>query len=380
MRLPRLVLREVGFRRVAFLVGALGVAVGVALVLLLVSFTRASEHETRILQRDIGLNVRIVPEATDLADYWLEGFTRETMPAEYLERVSDQEVANRLVPLLARRVAWGGVDVLLTGIGGEVFQAGNAKKPVFGREVEAGTLVIGSAVAAALGVGRGDAGELLGEPFSVARVLAETGSEEDARVYANLADVQRLLDEEGRISEIHAIECHCEEDVADPLVLLRDELEALLPGTRVVRRESAADARREQRLLADKWVAVVAPVVVVLTGAWIGLLAYLNLRERRNELGVLFALGEPASAVGALVVLRSALLGTTGAVAGCALAVGLTRTMAPRLFDAGLRSAALEPGELATAVLAVAILSLFASLVPAALASTRDPAEVLRDR
>ena len=377
MRIAALVLAEAWHRRTSALLTLLAVAVAVAVVNLLVLLLVAGEQETRLIQRDMGLNLLILPAATDPARYWALGYSPDSMPAEYIERVEGQEVANRLIPLLRRRVEWRGGEVMLTGIAPEVFKGGERMKPVFGMSLDAGTLVVGGAIARRLGLERGQQVELLGETFSVRTVLAETGTEEDVRVYADLADVQRLLDLEGRINEIQALECHCGEDVADPLATLRAELEVLLPGTRVVRKERAAEARRRQRLLAERFLAIGAPVVLLLCGLWIGTLAMLNVRERRAEIGVLRALGFGARSIAGLFLGRAALLGALGAAVGGLMGLWLGSLVGSSIFTRSSIEA--DAGMLLIGLVAAPAFAALASLVPAALGATEDPAEVLRD-
>ena len=59
--------------------------------------------------------------------------------------------------------------------------------------VERGTLHVGHAVATALKLKNGQQTTLRDRSFTVQATLAETGSRDDVRVYANLDDVQELL-------------------------------------------------------------------------------------------------------------------------------------------------------------------------------------------
>lgn len=379
MSLAALLLRELLHRPLGAVLTVLAVAAAVALVNAFVLLARAGERETRRIQRDIGLNVLVLPAAADIDRYWVQGYSEHTLPEEYLGRVSDQEVANRLIPLLRRRVAWRGFEVMLTGIAPEVFQGGRAMAPVFGMRIDPGELVLGGAVAEALELGRGAAVELLGERFTVARVLAPAGTEEDVRVYADLAVVQRLLDLPGRIGEIQALECHCEEDVADPLALLRARLEPLLPGTRVIRRADAADARLRQRRQSERFLALLTPVAVLFCGLSIGALALINVRERRREIGVLRALGHGSGTVAALVLGRAALLGFLGALLGGAAGAGAAHALGPSIFRLAPGAVAADWRLAALGLAAAPLLAAVASLIPTALAVREDPVAALRE-
>lgn len=377
-RLAPLVLREAWHRPTTSALALIAVAAAVALVNLVLLLARAAEKETRLIQRDMGLNVLILPAATDLDRYWSLGYSEHSMPAEYMQRVADQEVANRLIPLLRRRILWRDMEVMLTGIAGEVFRAGTRMKPVFGMRIPSGTLVLGGSVARHLSLTVGDEVDLLGSSFRVDSILAEVGSEEDVRVYADLSEVQRLLDLPGRINEIQALECHCAEDVEDPLALLRSQLEPLLPGTRVVRRAQAAEARRRQRRLAENSLAVTVPAVLVLAGLLVGLLAATNVRERREEIGVLRALGYGSSWVAGLFLGRALLLGLGGAVIGTLGGSALATWLGPRIFLVSRTAIESDPWLLPAGLLLAPLFAALASLAPALLAIRQDPARMLR--
>lgn len=388
MRLFDALFAELRHRWLSALLGVFSVALAVAAVDVFVLLGRAAENETRIVQRDIGLNVLILPAETDLGAYYAKGFSDHSFPAEYLERLSDQEVANRLVPMLRVRetVRTGdgagapegaGLEVMLTGIGAEVFKDGLRKRAVFGMELARDEVVIGGEVARVLGIGRGDSLEILGERFRVKRALTAAGTEEDVTVYANLNSVQRLLKLEGRINEIQAIECHCDADVADPLAHLRSQLEQLLPGTRVMRRAALADARRSQRIAAERLVSVATPGAVLIAGLLVAALAWLNTRERRAELGILRTLGASSASVTGFVLGRTVILGVLGAVLGSAAGLVLATQLIAHIYSVA-KPPPTEAGlAWALALVAAPLCAASAALFPIAWAVSADPAEVL---
>jgi len=373
-----LVLRELHHRWLAALSGVAVVGSAVALVVVSLALARAGEQATRLIQRDMGLNVLILSDQTDVGAYWARGYSDHSMPAEFMDRVQDQAVANRLIPLLKHRVEVHGMSVLLVGIEGERFKGGQALKPVFGRVVPQGSVVLGGAVAARLDLVPGDPVSILGHAVLVQSCLVESGTPDDTSIYLNLQDAQDWLGMAGRINEIQALECHCDEGVSNPLERLRQQLEPLLPGTMILRRNDAADARREQRRLAEETLAMLAPLFVFLAGALMAALGALNARERRGELGVYAALGHGPVRVAAVLLGRSVLIAAVGALLGCGSGGFLAQHFGSDLFP---RSAA----ELHTtgliwlvALVGTPVFALLASL-PATLWSLgQDPLRLLR--
>jgi len=377
MSILRLVTKELLLRRWSALlaVSALGATVAAALFFFLLA--RSNEGETRILQRDMGLNILILPPGTSLDAYWAQGLAPGSMPVEFLLELEDQGVANRLVPMIKRRHNWQGREVLLTGISGEIFKQGKAMKPVFGRVVEPGSLVLGDEIARLLSLEEGASVELLGRTFSISRVLAPVGDEQDVQVFLDLGDAQSLLDLDGRITEIEALECHCSEEVADPLAALRAELDPLMPGAVIVRREALADARRDQRQLAGRFLQSGFPVIAGLCALLVGALCMLNVRERRAEIGVLRALGKSSGQVAALFLGRAAFLGLLGGATGVLLGGFLASDLGRVLFETRAGAVNLELDLVLVALFVTPAFAAVASLIPVALAVIQDPVRVL---
>lgn len=383
MRLGPALLAELRHRWISALLGIFAVTLAVAAVDVFVLLGEAAENETRVVQRDIGLNVLVLPGETDLAQYYADGYSEHSLPYEYVERLSNQEVANRLVPMLRRRVgvvAGDGarLEAMLTGIGEEVFKGGKRMKPIFGMQLERDEVVVGGEVARRLDLERGDSLAIGARSFRVSRALAPAGSEEDVTVYADLEAVQTLLGLEGRINEIQAIECHCGAEVVDPLAHLRAQLEQLLPGTRVLRRAALADARRSQRLSAERLVDLATPGAILLAGLLVAALAWLNARDRREELGLLRTLGASSARVAAFVLGRTMVLAIVGALFGSALGSVLATQLVPEIYTVAGPPAVDLARLVGFALLAAPICAAVAALLPIAWAVSNDPAEVLR--
>lgn len=349
------------------------------------ALTLGVEDSTRKIQRDIGLNVLVLPPGTDLAAYWETGIPDRTMPEDWMRPLEDQGVANRLIPVLKARVevtslgdsAGEAVVAELLGVSNEVFKDGKAMKPVFGVDIPRGHVRIGSLIAERTRVQEGGSIGFLGRELVVERILAAGGNAEDARVYGRLEEVQGWLGLEGRIHEIQALECHCGEEVVDPLAELQGTLGPLLPGALVLRRRDAADARRNQRLIALRTARLGTPVVATLGMLAVAILAALNLRERGIELALLRSLGWSRGAVGQLVLARSSALGGMGALLSIPIAIPLIDHFVPRVLGGPSSAAADGLAIRLMLVGACALAAGVAGAVPAAWAATQDPARSL---
>jgi len=379
--IPRAIADELRRRPLAAVLATLGVAAAVAMAVGSWYMAKAAHRETRVVQRDSGLNVRVIPAKADMATYWRTGVAADAFfPASYVDRLHEQDVANRLIPMLRLPVVVGETPAMLTGMGGEVITEGRGRKPVFALAINPGEVVLGGAVASSLGVTQGETITVHDTPMRVADVLRSAGSEEDAWIYANLADVQRMVGRGPVLNEIRAMECRCEEEVEDPLALLQSQLEPLLPGTRVVRLTRIADARATQRRAADRFARFAIPAATIVAAAWVGVLGWLNIRERSREVGVLRALGMGDGPIVALVVGRALTIALVGSGVGAALGVLVARAASGAVFEVtGPR-----PLDAAAAVLAALaltpLLAAVASIAPALHAASLDPARVLAER
>jgi putative ABC transport system permease protein len=104
-----------------------------------------------------------------------------------------------------------------------------------------------------------------------------------------------------------------------------------------------------------------------------GVLAF-SVTQRRDEIGIRMALGATPGSVLALVMKEGAVLVATGAVAGVAGALVLTRYLATLLYGV----TATDPGTYIAVVIGLAVAASAASFLPARRAAALDPAVALR--
>lgn len=250
-------------------------------------------------------------------------------------------------------------------------------KPVFGRSIDPGNVVLGSLAGKVTGAREGEPLMIKGRSFNVGRILEPMGSEEDVRCWMTLADAQSLLELEGRLNEIRAIECHCSEDVNDPLEAIRTELDPIVPGAGIVRMNALADARRAQRQMAERFIEYAIPPLLILAAVIIAALAFMNVRERRNEMGVLIAHGYRRSTVASIVLSRSFIIGLAGAMIGWVFVVVIGDSVITSIIGSG-KPPALDYTLLLATVFSTPILCALAALYPAIIAAMCDPARLMR--
>ncbi|HIA28302.1 MAG TPA: FtsX-like permease family protein [Planctomycetes bacterium] len=377
--LVRMLIAEASFRRGSFILSVVAVAIAVLAATVVDLTQEAAQRETRRVTRDIGFNLRIIPEEADLESIWLEGFSEHTFPEESIERLAaaKQISYNHLIALLQQKIEIGGTTAVLTGISDEIHAVGSKKNPM-APVISRGTVHVGHHLATTLRISGGDRIEILGESLEVARAMPESGTIDDIRIIGTLADVQRLLAMEGEINEIKAIDCLCLTAAENPAAQLREEIARTLPGAQVVLLSEMADARAKQRRMAERYARFLLPLVLMVSALWVGILAALTYVESRFEIGILRALGHESSMVGALFLGRALLIGLLGAAVGFPIGNIIAIEVAPTIFTVTASAVKLEPGLFLLALAAAPLFAMASSIIPTMQAVAQDPAEILR--
>jgi len=448
MTVWRLAIREIRHRKLSFLMGVISVTTAVACLVGAQTLLRAdrlitahllqakqSEVEEKIAAKEesvkqagveledamrkhmkgLGFNILILPQEQSRSEMLLDGMTA-TMPESYVEKLGQSKIVtiNHLLPSVSRRISWPehGRDVILIGTRGEVpIQHRGLKKPLL-EEVAEGKMVVGYEIQKELGLKVGDAVTFQKQEFTISATHPERGSTDDVTIWINLRQAQELLGMQNLINAILALECDC---AGDRISAIREEIEAVLPGTQVVEKYSQALARAEARAKAKEtaesalsqekessqamllleeqtrnqleqqhagFAAVLVPLVLLGSAVTIFLLALANARQRTEEIGILRALGLKARQIIQVFLSKAAAIGLAGGLLGIGLGFWIGWALGG-LSTIGLPWQQLFlDGDLLLTIIASPVLALIltgiASWVPALLAAQQDPAVVLQ--
>lgn len=369
------------------------------------------EDAIRKQMTKLGFNVLILPEEQDLSELHLSGTLTSTMPEEYVRKLADSGIVtvNHLLPMVTKRLPWPERDreVILVGTRGEVPIMHRALKKPLLDAVAPGQMVVGYELHQQLGLKVGDKVNFMEQEFEVATLHPQRGSTDDVTVWIDLAQAQSLLGMQNLIHGMLALECEC---AGDRITQIRSEIQKILPGTQVVERFSQALTRAEARSQAAKTAASalaaeqaagaqsleqerrarqsleakhlelanwLVPVIVIAAAAWIAILAWMNVRQRRDEIGILRAIGLRRAGILAIFEGKAVIIGLFGGIIGVVIGLGLA------LWGGGgsqlgmLMSAADVKRLLWMAPLGAVFLAAVASWLPALIAANHDPALVL---
>ena len=384
------------------------------------------DKKTRRIMRDLGVNLRIVHKDTNMSSLYTD-FVAKDFPEHYVNELAKAEQIETIVHLVAtlqHKLKWNRRTILLTGVKPVLTRSQkNEEKPHMVKQVPPGTVLVGHELGAGLEVGK--TLDIQGHVFRISKIMPELGGLEDVQLVVNLEDAQRVLKRPEKINQIMALNCKCK---GDRISIVRKELEGVLPDTKVNEFKSRASAREKQRDLVAavkkkqiaaaqanvdrsqaNYLAVKAnhtraeenyqrqvrrktrqesrlkalattiiPLVILVSALFVGLMSWLNVRERRAEIGVLRALGKRGLHVAGLFLAKAELIGMAGGLCGIALGylasmfVGQQLEIAVELFHPQLML-------LSIAVIGAPMIAVLASYLPMLSALKQDPAVVLMD-
>jgi len=383
-----LAVQEISYRWISSSLTVLLVAAITGTITFFVMNSEGFEREASRNVRDIGSNVVILPADTNQFDYHRQGgFSEKTMPAAVVDQLVEFRASlNRLIPMLERkaicRAGNKSVEARVIGLSASIPIPGRPKAPMQ-KSIEKGSVQIGSELAKRLDISRTATTatvSIADRVFPVQRVNRSNGTWQDASIFIDLNSAQELFGLADQISRIEAIECtqsKCEETGLRSDVVLTNELAQITDQAVLLRREQMANARLNVRVLNGQNLRLLKNLLWTFLACSMVALAALNTVQRKSEIGLLQAVGFGQIKVVSLFLLRTALLGMVGCIAGVGLGALTSLWQSKHLFKmTGSKleidwSAGLLIGAVALA------LSLMATLIPAILSASRHPADLI---
>jgi len=365
------------------------------------------KDEMRKATLKLKFNLLILPKQQSIRDLHIKGYPSEYMPEEYVTRLANSGIitVRHFLPSLQQRIKWPEKNrtITLVGARGEVPNLYKDPRKPLVQPVPQGTIVLGYGLHYSLGLQVGDKVKLLGREFTVHKCYEERGSKDDFTAWIHLRQAQELLDKEGLINAILALECICQ-GVEGLLEKIRTEIEQILPGTQVIEKGTKALARAEARVKVGQeakaavererrhrtqmrserefFAAVLVPLVMVACAVWVGLLAFNNVRDRKTEIGIQRAIGFRARQIMFLFLTKFLVMGLLGGALGIFVGLGFGRWLGLTLEEdiGGIAAGELfNPGLLFLVLIIAPVLTVISGWIPTMIAIRQDPAEALRE-
>ena len=405
MRLRTIIWKELWLRKSQLISALLGITLGIAVIVGIQSVATVSEKAVKVSLDNLGANILVLPQAASVDDYYSADIDAPTFPEEYVERLATSMLpgVDNLSPKLTRRLKIKEIPVILTGIlpanelaSKPIWQTAgligpgldpacdpkNSGNQSYGYQDErlqrkaidslaVNDILVGSVIAQRLNLRENDVLEISGRPYTVARVIPETGTIDDNRIYAHLHTVQQALGTGNQVSAIEIMGC-CSA-ISDGLL---GKLRNILPDTRITTINQIVSTQIKTNQLMSK-ITLVFLVIIILVGAiTIGNYMWANVEERRREIGILITVGTRRSIIYRMFLTKAVILGLVGGIIGYILGTGSAMILGPQL--AGLKISPV-PIYLLLSVIVAVLISLMGSILPVRRASRFDPAVIMQE-
>lgn len=395
MRLTDLTLKELWHRKSQLVSGLLAITLGIGVIVGIRSFSVVSEKAVAVNLDNLGANILVLPQSSSVDNYYAADIDASTFPENYVERLVTSTIpgVDNISPKLTRRVKVGNENIVLTGIlpkseiaskpiwqqgglKGEALTASCAPKvpPKYADEKlqrrGIDTLAnydcyIGSGIATRLKLVEGSKLTIMEQEFAVAKLLPETGTVDDDRVFANLHTVQALLGTGEQISAIEIMGC-CSA-ISDGLL---GKLRNVLPDTRITTIGQIVSTQIENNKLMTKISLVFLIIIIFVGGISIGNYIWANVNERRKEIGILRMIGYHKRHIYYILVLKGIIIGLLGGIAGYIVGTLGAIWLGPQF--AGIEVSPIYMLLFVSVILSISI-STLGSVVPAYLAGKIEP-------
>ena len=228
---------------------------------------------------------------------------------------------------------------------------------------------------------KGSATTLNGLNVKVNKVYPSRGNTDDITVWIDLAAAQQMMDLPDRINLIQALECNC--STIERVAEIESEISKVLgDDVQIVELSTSAVARAKSRnevaasgaaTLVDmqRRSKIELSLISIAGAALVGLIAWLNVRDRRGEIGVLRAVGLTSNRIASLFLVKAICVGVVGALVGYAVGLGVTYGLEKQFVSA--------PDVLGRVVVWTPLVAIIASWIPATFAANQDAATVLAE-
>jgi putative ABC transport system permease protein len=383
VRLEHIVLHNLRRRKGRAIFLVVGLMIGVATVVTLLSLTDALSMRAQNELENFGANIIITPRSDQLdlnyGGVQLGGVNLVAREIEQASLVNIDAIPNRrnvatIGPKVLGTVEVQGQRVMMMGVDPVAEFKLKRWWSIAGRPVKQGAeLLVGDALVKRFGLAMGDTLQLNGQDFTVVGLLARTGSQDDQLLISPLPAAQAILDKEGKVSMVE-IAALCHDCPVDDMV---NQLQQVLPGTDVQAVQQVVKTRMHA-LDQFRLFAWGVAVTVVIIGALLVFVTMMGaISERTREIGIFRAIGYRRRHVLHLVLMEAAIVSVLAGVMGYLAGVLATLVTLP-LLDGGKAIWHWNPTLAITAVAAALIVGLMAALQPALRASRLEPSEALR--
>ncbi len=398
MNLIKLVWIELWNKKSQLISSLMAIVIGIGVIVGIRTINVYSEKAVAVKLDNLGANILVLPQGASIDDYYTADIDAPTIPSEYVEKIltSDLKGVDNLSPKLTRRITIGNKKFVLTGIQpkdeiaskplwqttgfGKKLQAScsssNSKNDSHGYEdarlqhktinsLSYSECLLGSQAAKTLNLRKNDTLNIQSKVFTVAKLLPETGTVDDDRIFINLKAAQDIFGIQNQVSAIEIMGC-CNA-ISDGLL---GKLRNILPDTRITTISQIVSTQIETNKMMNKTSIIFLIIILFVGSISIGNYMWANVNERRKEIGILRMIGTLKSEIYKILLIKASILGLIGGILGYLLGTIAAYYMGPVFAQIQVSPI---PVYILWAVLISIGISILGSLFPAYIAAKIEP-------
>ncbi len=384
MNIPKLVLKNITRSKGRFVFTLLGITIGIASFVTLLSLGGGLRTEIKKQAAELGANLVVTPKgwcAYEQISVLTGEQLPESIPYETVRKIAAIKGLTA-VPYLTERTAYKNNPVSVIGIlPAEMrrFKNWETEQGKYFATQDEKALVIGSGIAKQFDLKPGDELTIRGKRFPVKGVLKETGGKDDIAVHLPLSVAQKLYEVGNNISFI-AIRV---DDIAriDAYVLKIQEAAnvAVVSDKQLLKSVLSIVGTVSMTLQLIAAVAILAAAFGIINTMMTAI------SERRREIGILQAIGAPRRTIFFLFFMESGFYGLLGGISGVAGGLLFTLFASPYISQNEFTSlikgsdlaGALDAQIILGSILFSVAVSLVSGLYPAWKAARMTPVEAI---
>lgn len=387
MNISHIVFKELRQRKVRLITSILVIFLATAIIVSLQAISDSSKEAVTKQLRNLGANIFVLPRSLSVTNFYTANYGRAEMPETYFYKLTSSGLIKKedIKAQLSSKIKINNHQAILTGVINESDPKGSHY-----RENE---IFLGNEIAKLLNKKQGDQLIIKGKKFTIAKILSEKGTIDDIRIFAQLGTVQKLL-KHGRI--INTIEIISgvaklvsrKAERPDKIGATPDksgitgteslarQIEVLLPDTKVVTKKRIAQTQANIIKALKKYSLLLLIIVFIVGGINIANYMFINVRERRREIGTLLAIGATPKIILNIFLQKAVLLGLAGGLTGYIFGTFLAVILGPKIIKIPVSPAL---GWCLWVIIIAVTFSVVSSYFPAKRAANLDPAVILQE-
>ncbi len=288
-----------------------------------------SNRSMELIMKNMGYNMIILPEAAEPGDFYLCTERQIPFPEEIAARMAEREelASKYYAAILQVREKVGDEQVVLTGIAPVHRGDETAEKAHLVKDLPAGHARLGAAAARLLRAAPGGEIAVRGRKFRVEEALPVLGEIDDIRVYIPLGECQELLGMPGQINAILSFLCLHGTTQEGMDRYQRGVMARLFPGYKAISKLRIAQGRSLARVTTSRYLYCLLAMVTCITVIVITVTGLQEVAERRQETGILLAMGAGYPYIVGLYVFKMLALAAVAALLGFAGGSSLAKSL-----------------------------------------------------